>query len=246
MYHTSVLQANSRRNPAADPRSMRRVIAEDENWNLETVPPLVDVCIKHIVNNFYGKELIFSYNAVLIASCSERPILDELKPSHRVKVLKQLSVDTPISITAPLISDESYWERCCKSRWELCDVSDHMHSWKIMYFERNAQEAIEKFVPELSDQTELEELLRLSSPYIQRLVIRQLLPPPQEKSLSFEEDDIDGYKFSYLVALVVIMQPTSGYRMTDSLSFKPCNDHLDCSIILSNLQHLEELQLTYG
>ena len=50
----SVLQAAVHHNPAADPRSMRRVIAEDENWNLETVPPLVDACIKHIVDNFHG------------------------------------------------------------------------------------------------------------------------------------------------------------------------------------------------
>lgn len=33
---------------------MRRVIAEDPEWNLETVPPLVDTCINHIVNNFHG------------------------------------------------------------------------------------------------------------------------------------------------------------------------------------------------
>lgn len=60
-----------------------------------------------------------------------------------------------------------------------------------MYFERNAQEAVEKFVPDVSDQSELEELLRLSSPYIRRLIIRQLLPPPQEKPLSLDEEE-DG------------------------------------------------------
>lgn len=49
------LQASRRRNPAADPRAMRRVIAEDQDWNLETVPPLVEACITHIVNNFHSK-----------------------------------------------------------------------------------------------------------------------------------------------------------------------------------------------
>ena len=34
---------------------MRRIIAEDPDWNLETVAPLVDVCITHIVHNFHGK-----------------------------------------------------------------------------------------------------------------------------------------------------------------------------------------------
>ena len=34
--------------------------------------------------------------------------------------------------------------------------------------------------------------------------------------------------------------------MTENLAIKPCNDHLDCSIILKNLAKLEELELTYG
>lgn len=171
---------------------MRRVIAEDENWNLETVPLLVDACIKHIVNNFHGNLplllLLSSSKCIVI----ERPVLDELKPSHKKKVLKQLSVDIPLSITAPLISDESYWERCCRTRWGLCDISEHDGSWKTMYFERNVQETIEKFVPEASDQNDLEELLRLSSLYVKRLIIRQFLPPPQEKALALEEEDVDG------------------------------------------------------
>lgn len=55
-----VTQAIRRQNPAADPRTMRRVIAEDPNWNLETVLPLVDACIKHIVNNFHGRTHVVS------------------------------------------------------------------------------------------------------------------------------------------------------------------------------------------
>ena len=71
-------------------------------------------------------------------------------------------------------------------------MSNHNHSWKAMFFERNAQEAIEKFVPQESDVTELEELLRLSSNFIKRLVIKQLLPPPQEKPPIMEElEDTD-------------------------------------------------------
>lgn len=61
-----------------------------------------------------------------------------------------------------------------------------------MYFEKNAQEAIEQFVPGESDLKELEKLLKLSSDYIKCLVIRQLLPPPKEKPLPQEDEDIDG------------------------------------------------------
>ena len=39
-------------NPASDLRNMRRIIAEDPEWSLATVPLLTDLCIKHIVHNF--------------------------------------------------------------------------------------------------------------------------------------------------------------------------------------------------
>lgn len=135
---------------------------------------------------------VYGYVEQVFYSAAQ-PLLDELKPSHREKVLKQLPPTVPLSVTAPLISDDSYWERCCHSRWELCDVSEHKYCWKTMFFERNAQDVIEKFVPGESDVTELETLLKLSSNFIQCLVIKQLLPPLQEKppaaTLTLEEPD---------------------------------------------------------
>ncbi len=81
----------------------------------------------------------------------ENPLLDELLPSHKKSVLEKLAPNVPLKITAPLISDDAYWERCCRGRWELCDVSEYNEQWKRMYFERNTQEELEKFVPEQSD-----------------------------------------------------------------------------------------------
>ena len=42
-------------NPAADLRNMRRIIAEDTEWSLMTVPLLWELCINHIVANFESK-----------------------------------------------------------------------------------------------------------------------------------------------------------------------------------------------
>lgn len=42
-------------NPAADMRNMRRIIAEDPEWSLATVPLLVELTLKHIINNFESK-----------------------------------------------------------------------------------------------------------------------------------------------------------------------------------------------
>jgi len=51
------------------------------------------------------------------------------------------------SVTGPLIEEETFWERCCKARWDLCDVSCYDNCWKRMYFERHLEETLEKFVP---------------------------------------------------------------------------------------------------
>jgi len=41
-------------NPAADWRNMRRIIAEDPEWSLATVPLLVELTLKHIISAFEG------------------------------------------------------------------------------------------------------------------------------------------------------------------------------------------------
>ena len=46
---------SAKSNPAADNRNMRRIIAEDPEWSLATVPLLTELCVTHIVNNFAGK-----------------------------------------------------------------------------------------------------------------------------------------------------------------------------------------------
>ena len=46
---------SAKSNAAADNRSMRRIIAEDPDWSLATVPLLTELCVKHVVDNFAGK-----------------------------------------------------------------------------------------------------------------------------------------------------------------------------------------------
>lgn len=51
--------ASAKDNPAADGRTMRRIIAEDSEYSLATVPRLIELCISHIVSNFESK---YSYS----------------------------------------------------------------------------------------------------------------------------------------------------------------------------------------
>ena len=112
-------------------------------------------------------------------------------------------------VTAPTVSDEQYWQRCCQDRWPLCVVADYGGSWKRMYFERHIQHEVETYVPLQSDDkqvssickqctqlhphnshtSQFEAMLKLCSPYVERLEVSQLLPPSREHMASVEDDD---------------------------------------------------------
>ncbi|KAK2182395.1 hypothetical protein NP493_356g01006 [Ridgeia piscesae] len=198
-------------NPAADTRNMRRIIAEDPEWSLAIVPTLVELCIKHLVVNF-------EHNS---------KVLHDLEPKHKVMLLEKISTDIPLKVTALLVDDEGYWKRCCKARWQICDVSAYGRSWKRMYFERHLQRIIEQFVPETTDSTELTETLPLCSGFVRKLDIRQLLPPVREAPKMGAEDDI------------------SEADASDTME-GPEIDHFDFGAVLPSLPYIEELSIVYG
>ncbi|XP_036438696.1 LOW QUALITY PROTEIN: dynein regulatory complex subunit 5 [Colossoma macropomum] len=158
-------------NPAADPRRMRRIIAEDPEWSLAVVPLLTNLCLQHIVKHF-----------------EERPILDELLPDQKAFVLEKLPQSLPLSVTANLISEECYWKRCCEGRWAVSDVSEYGHSWKRMFFERHLENIIELFIPDVTDPKAVLDVVPFCQNYVRRLKISQLLPPIKEPP-KFDEDD---------------------------------------------------------
>ncbi|XP_054759054.2 dynein regulatory complex subunit 5-like [Lytechinus pictus] len=162
---------SAKTNPAADNRNMRRIIAEDPDWSLATVPLLTELCVTHIVTNF-----------------AEHPKLDELLPKYKSKVLEKISVDLPLKVVAHLVSDEGYWQRRCKAGKEVCDVSKYGDSWKRMFFETHLENIIEHFVPETSDMALVDNTLPLCAPYVKRLHIKQLLPPVKEEPTKIMDD----------------------------------------------------------
>ncbi|XP_019909256.2 dynein regulatory complex subunit 5 [Esox lucius] len=162
-------------NLAADPRKMRRIIAEDPEWSLAVVPHLSNICLQHIVRNF-----------------EERPILDKLLPSHKDYVLERLSTSLPLRVTSNLISDEGYWKRCCQKRWGLRDVSAYGHSWKRMFHERHLENIIELFIPDVTDPRLVLDAVPLCRDYVTRLNISQLLPPIKEPQAQEEDDGRDS------------------------------------------------------
>ncbi|KAE8600168.1 hypothetical protein XENTR_v10013114 [Xenopus tropicalis] len=199
------------RNPAADPRRMRRIIAEDPTWSLAIVPLLSDLCLQHIVTNF-----------------AQRPTLERLLPKHRVKVLERLSPSLPLQVTANLIGYEQYWRRCCTARWPVCDISSYGGSWKRLFFERNLEHLIERFIPDVSDTDPVLEAAELSRDFVKKLDIKELLPPVKlETKKDAEEDELSD----------------TGSEAGIDL---PSMDHFDLGLVAPLLPGLEELHLVYG
>jgi hypothetical protein len=161
-------------NPAADPRKLRRIIAEDPEWNLMTVPLLTELCVNTIVKFF-----------------ATHPRHDELLEKYKKRVLKKLPTSLPLRIASNLIESEEYWERCCKAKYKAGDVTKYDRSWKRMFFEREIQNIIENFVPNQTDKSKLMEIIELGSRYIHKMDIKQLLPPVETEKREFNLDAED-------------------------------------------------------
>ena len=123
-------------NPELKP--VRRIIADDLEWNLSIVPALSDLALNSLVKSF-----------------DTNPKYDELLDKHRNQLLKTLSPGVPLKVSAPIIQEESYWEKCCKEKWRVVDIKEYDNSWKRFYFERNIEEIIENFVPGKDDTKKL-------------------------------------------------------------------------------------------
>ncbi|KAL4630540.1 T-complex-associated testis-expressed protein 1-like [Arapaima gigas] len=194
---------------ATEHRQLRRIIAEDTNWTLVLIPLLRDLCLQNIVKNF-----------------EDKPILNELLPTHKALVLEKLSPNLPLHITANLITDDNYWKRCCVERWGLSDVSTYGNSWKRMFFERHLENIIELFIPDVTNPQSVINLVPLCKNYVKRLRITQLLPPVKDIQRPEEAD---------------------GSGSTREIRYDgPSIDHFDFGILLSKLTQLEELHVVYG
>lgn len=206
LIKVSPSEVNATGNPNS--KDIRRIIAEDTQWSLAIVPLLRDMALKNIAQNF-----------------EKNPVLDKLAPKDKAKVLEKINVSIPLKITAHLIDDESYWKRCCKTKYNICDVTMHGGSWKRMFFEKYLQGVIESFVPEITEQSVITEAYNASSVYVHRLEINQLLPPSKEPK-KIEES------FSESAMSLV--------------SDVPVTDHFNFENFLERLPYLEELRIQYG
>jgi len=169
----------------------------------------------------------------------DKPVLEQLPPAFKMQLLKNLDINIPIRITASLISDESYWERCCRARdaWQPCRVAEYGRSWKRLFFERNLEDMLETCKPE-NEEEEMEreggilEVAELSAPYIRNLRIRQLLPS--------NKDDMKPVS--------KVIEPEAGEEDEDAGDDEGSSspDHIDLTPVIRKLPNLVSFDAIYG
>lgn len=152
-------------------------------------------------------------------------ILKKLEPKYQKRVLAKISTNLPLKVTALLVDDEGYWERCCRARWNICDVLVYGNSWKRMFMEKNLQQIIELFVPNTTDPQELDDTVELSAGFIKKLDIQQLIPPIKVAHQGPDFDEVSD---------------------TGEAEDEPPCDHFNFGPLMSKLPFLEELHITYG
>ncbi|RLN63763.1 hypothetical protein BBP00_00003888 [Phytophthora kernoviae] len=93
------------------------------------------------------------------------------------EVMARLPLDLDVCVTAPCVTDENYWKRCClsKTQWKNIQITDHGLTWKQLFLEKHLQDLLEDFDPSIDDHDHLMAVVKASSEFIFTLELDQLL-----------------------------------------------------------------------
>lgn len=152
--------------------SQRLVVADDFLWNENHILSLADFCVQSISKNF------------------ERypEILNDLPCENREYLLEILPCDLQIECAIVHVDDEHYWKRRYRDKFGKFTKNLSTWNWKSCYIERHLREILEQAQPQYNDEQYMDEILKLSAPYVKSLTVTQLQvwKPP----LTMEKEDI--------------------------------------------------------
>ncbi|KAF1782886.1 Leucine-rich repeat domain, L domain-like [Phytophthora cactorum] len=125
-----------------------------------TIPSLLLMCLKIISDRF-----------------RLQPKAQNVPRQFLPEVMARLPLDLDACVTAPNVTDENYWKRCClsKAQWKNIQIADHGLTWKQLFLEKHLQDLLEDFDPSVDDHDHLMAVVKASSEYIFTLEIDQLL-----------------------------------------------------------------------
>ncbi|CAG9465687.1 unnamed protein product [Pedinophyceae sp. YPF-701] len=185
----------------------------------DLVPTLRELCIRVVSDTFEKRPTFVGLQAEDIKSITER-----------------LPLDLPLELAGDVIDDERYWWRRSTRRWRNSEVGAHGNSWKQLYFERNLQDALEQFDPEMSDLDQLRRLLSYSARFVRFLEITQL---PSHLDLAHIFDCLDvslcGLSLTYGMRDVGMdfERGLFGMRLPDCRSLARCLESCEALTCLS-------------
>ncbi|CAM6121631.1 unnamed protein product [Calypogeia fissa] len=125
-------------------------------------------------NRFFRPALTDLCFPVLAKNFAKFPGFGNLPADERLRVVNEIALDLPLQLAADLIPEEAYWKRRVQSKWRNCDINAHGRSWKQLFFERNLAEALERFNRTVDKESALEELIKMSAPYVHNLDVVEL------------------------------------------------------------------------
>lgn len=92
-------------------------------------------------------------------------------------VMARLPLDLDVCVSAPNVSDENYWKRCCMNKlaWRNLQIEDHGLTWKQLFLEKHLQDLLEDFDANADDTDHLVDVVKACQEFVFSLEITQLL-----------------------------------------------------------------------
>ncbi|CEG46810.1 FOG: Leucine rich repeat [Plasmopara halstedii] len=114
----------------------------------------------------------------IVSDCFNRhPKAENVPREFLPEVMARLPLDLDVCLTAPNVTDENYWKRCClsKKQWKNIQITHHGLTWKQLFLEKHLQDLLENFDFSIHDLSHVMAIVNASSEYIFTLEIDQLL-----------------------------------------------------------------------
>jgi hypothetical protein len=183
----------------------------------DEVPSLIDISTEVVSKNF-----------------ALYPSLPGLRVQFIIdKIIDQVSLTLPITVTAPHIEHESYWKKACETRWKVVSPNEHGWSWKQTYIERHMQDLLSKHSGE--DITGLSETIAATRNFIFGLEIDELPSHLDLRILFGNVPCVNRLKVSFGAKHLGSEYDRSlfGMRMSDASSLSKCVKNAQCLSALS-------------
>ncbi|GLD95211.1 hypothetical protein PINS_up003853 [Pythium insidiosum] len=185
------------------------------------IPSLVVMCLKLISDRYRQDPKVYNVPTKFLP-----------------EVMARLPLDMDVCVSAPNITDENYWKRCCKhnSAWKNLQIQDHGLTWKQMYLEKHLQDLLEGFDANADDIDRLVDIVKACQEFIFTLEIDQLLSHLDLNEICVHLKNLTRLRLTYGVKSI-------GMKYERMLFGMKISDATNLSHIVKNTKTLTSLWL---